>query len=218
MMFGKLENNILIIAQNPVVNDGRRIYNPSAEVLLELGYKPIVNTDCPNDNKIYKEKPTDSGTHITIEWEEDYATEAEEKTRPLTESEVSRMLLTQQVNSLSVNDNTALRMKGFYPEWATGISYEPGFKVRYNSKLWRTIQAHTSQAGWEPENTPSLWEQINETHEGTIDDPIPYDGNMVLAAGLYYYQNHAIYLCNRDSGNPVYHPLSDLVGLYVEVV
>ncbi len=140
-----------------------------------------------------------------------------ERTRPLTIEEVTSMLIHQQINTLTVDDNTALRMKDFYPEWTTGVAYEPGFKVRYNNKLWRVIQAHTSQTTWEPENVASLWEQINETHEGTIDDPIPYDGNMTLAAGKYYYQNNMIYLCNRDSGNPVYHALFDLVGLYVEV-
>ena len=41
-----------------------------------------------------------------------------ERTRPLTESEVSRMLISQQINTLTVDDNTALRMVEFYPEWA----------------------------------------------------------------------------------------------------
>jgi hypothetical protein len=108
-------------------------------------------------------------------------------------------------------------MKDFYPDWQSGVAYEPGFKVRYGGKLWRVIQAHTSQTTWEPENTPSLWEQINETHAGTIDDPIPYEGNMALIAGKYYYEDNAIYLCTRDTGNPVYHALSELVGHYVEV-
>ena len=67
------------------------------------------------------------------------------------------------------------------------------------------------------ENAASLWEVINETHSGTEDDPIPYDGNMALTAGLYYTQSGKTYLCNRDTGNPVYHALSELVGLYVEV-
>lgn len=49
-------------------------------------------------------------------------------------------------------------------------------------------------------------------------DPIPYDGNMVLTAGLYYHQDYVIYRCIQDTVNPVYHPLSELVGLYVEVV
>ena len=141
-----------------------------------------------------------------------------EKSRPLTENEVLAMLIPQQINTLLVDDNTALRMMTFYPEWAEGNAYEAGFKVQYNGKLWRVVQAHTSLAGWEPEHAAALWEQINETHAGTVDDPIPYEGNMVLEAGKYYMQDYVIYLCTRDTINPVYNPLSELVGLYVETV
>ena len=144
--------------------------------------------------------------------------EIEERTRPMSADEVLTMLIPQQINSLSVDDNTALRMKNFYPEWTSGTAYEPGFKVRRNGKLWRARQAHTAQVGWEPENAASLWEEINEVHDGTIDDPIPYDGNMALEQGKYYYQDNAIYLCIRDTVNPVYHPLSQLIGIYVEEV
>lgn len=136
--------------------------------------------------------------------------------RRMTESEVLDMLIPQQINTLTVDDNTALRMLDFYPEWAADMAYTVGYKVRRNGKLWRVVQAHTAQIGWEPENAASLWEQINETHAGTIDDPIPYSGNMALTAGLYYVQDWVIYKCTRDTGNPVYHALSDLVGLYVE--
>lgn len=142
--------------------------------------------------------------------------EAQEKSRPLTEAEVSRMLITAQINTLSVDDNTSLRMKEFYPEWAVNTAYSVGFKVQRNGKLWRVLQAHTSQTGWEPENVPSLWEQINEIHAGTLEDPIPYEGNMALENGKYYIQGGMIYLCNRDTVNPVYNALSELVGLYVE--
>ena len=140
----------------------------------------------------------------------------EEASRPLRSEEVLAMLIPQQINTLAVDDNTALRMLAFYPEWAAGAAYTVGHKVRRNGKLWRVVQAHTSQEGWEPENAASLWEQINETHAGTMDDPIPYSGNMALTNGLYYMQNWVIYKCTRDTGNPVYHALSDLVGLYVE--
>lgn len=50
-----------------------------------------------------------------------------------------------------------------------------------------------------------------------LADPIPYSGNMNLTAGLYYIQDDVIYLCNRNTGQPVYNALSELVGLYVEV-
>lgn len=141
-----------------------------------------------------------------------------EKSRSLTEPEVSRMLITAQINTLAVDDNTALRMADFYPEWAENTAYTVGYKVRRNGKLWRVVQAHTSLTGWEPENAPSLWEQINETHDGSLEDPIPYNGNMALVNGLYYTQDWEIYRCVRDTVNPVYNTLSELVGLYVERV
>lgn len=118
----------------------------------------------------------------------------------------------------SLDDATALTAVRLYPEWATDTHYPKGHKVQRSGKLWRVIQEHTSQNGWEPENAASLWEQINETHAGTADDPIPYDGNMALENGKYYIQNGVVYLCNRDTVNPVYNALADLVGIYVEVL
>lgn len=143
--------------------------------------------------------------------------EAAERHRHLTESEVTRLLITQQINTLSVDDNTAMRMLEFYPEWASGMDYSTGYKVQRGGKLWRCVQAHNSQAGWEPENAPALWTEICETHAGTLNDPIPYDGNMALENGKYYIQDYVIYRCTRDTVNPVYNPLAELVGLYVEV-
>ena len=144
--------------------------------------------------------------------------EIAERRRPMTEQEVSRLMIAQNINTLTVDDGTALRMKEFYPEWVVGASYEMGFKVRHRGKLWRVRQAHTSLTGWEPENAPALWEQINEVYEGTVDDPIPYGGNMALEQGKYYIQDNVIYLCDRDTVNPVYQPLRELVGLYVKEV
>ena len=139
-----------------------------------------------------------------------------ERTRPLTAEEVTAMLIRQQINSLAVDDNTALQMREFYPEWAAGVDYTAGYKVQYGGRLWRCVQAHTSQTGWEPENAPALWTEICETHAGTLTDPIPYSGNMALESGKYYSQSGAVYLCTRDTVNPVYNALADLVGIYVE--
>ena len=144
--------------------------------------------------------------------------EATERTRPLTAEEVTAMLIKQQINTLNVDDNTALRMTAFYPEWAENTEYTTGYKVQHSGRLWRCLQAHTSQAGWEPENAASLWTEICESHAGTLEDPIPYNGNMALESGKYYSQNSKIYHCTRDTVNPVYNALSELVGLYVEEV
>lgn len=63
-----------------------------------------------------------------------------------------------------------------------------------------------------------FWAVVDEEHAGTASDPIPYDGNMALVNGLYYTQDGVVYKCTRDTGTPVYAPLRDLVGLYVEEV
>ena len=66
--------------------------------------------------------------------------------------------------------------------------------------------------------TESLFSLVDETHSGTIDDPIPYEKNMEIFEGLHYIQNGILYLCFRSSGQPLYHDLANLVGVYVEVV
>lgn len=165
-----------------------------------------------------------NGELVELTSDEIFAMEAEatkfevtERTHPLTADEVTRLLIAQQINTLEVDDNTALRMKDFYPVWAKNTAYAAGYKVQYNGKLWRCKDpGHTSQAGWEPSiNTASLWEEICESHDGTLEDPIPYDGNMALESGKYYIQDYVIYLCTRDTVNPVYNPLAELVGIYV---
>ena len=167
--------------------------------------------------KLVDNKYTDMSTEEKLQ-HESYATT--ENTRPLTTDEVTRLLITQQINTLTVDDNTALRMLEFYPEWAAGVDYPAGYKVQRGGKLWRCKEpGHTSQSGWEPStDTASLWDRIDETHDGTLYDPIPYDGNMALTAGLYYIQDGVTYLCNRDTGIAVYNALSELVGIYVEAV
>lgn len=168
------------------------------------------------ENGIYRDMTHDE---LVAMQSEAARAEAQERTRPLTESEVSRLLIAQQINSLTVDDQTAVRMTAFYPEWVSGQSYTAGYKVQHNGRLWRCIQAHTSQDSWAPStDTASLWERIDETHTGDQYDPIPYEGNMALTAGLYYTHGGVTYLCNRDTGIAVYNALSELVGLYVEAI
>lgn len=118
----------------------------------------------------------------------------------------------------SLDDNTALRMVTFYPDWVEGFAYSDGFKVRFGDGLWKCLQAHTAQVGWEPEAVPALWERVCESHAGTEDDPVPYGPGMALEEGKFYHQEFVIYRCIRSTGAPVYHDLSELVDIYVEEV
>lgn len=151
--------------------------------------------------------------------------EAAEKHRPLTESEITEMFIRQQINTIDVDDKTALRMMQYYPKWAelcekSVTADKTGYKFTYGGNLYKTAQAgYTFVSYYVPGvGTESLFEKIDEQHDGSKYDPIPYDGNMTLTAGLYYTQGGVLYLCTRDTGSPVYNALAELVGLYVDVV
>lgn len=47
--------------------------------------------------------------------------------------------------------------------WAVGTYYRIGEYVVYNGTLYRTLQAHTSQADWLPDRTPSLYTVAKNT-------------------------------------------------------
>ena len=133
-----------------------------------------------------------------------------------------RPYIEQAVQSLP--DADGLKAKALYPRWEKlvqlgSVESEAGYRFTYNGDLYKCVNANpTFQADWIPGNgTASLYIRIDEAHAGTLADPIPYDGNMELKAGLYYTQSGVTYLCNRNTGQPVYNSLAELVGLYVEM-
>ena len=120
---------------------------------------------------------------------------------------------------ISLTDEDALEAVDLFPKWEIDITYAVNERVSYNDVLYRCEQEHTSQADWTPDITPALWTQVALPGEGEdADHPIPYNNNMALEEGKYYSQNGVVYRCIRDTINPVYNNLADLVGIYVEVV
>ena len=127
--------------------------------------------------------------------------------------------------SQSLDDAVALTAVELFPQWAQLVTnskqVEKGFRFQHDNKLYRTEQPeYTFVEHYVPGSagTESLFSKVDETHAGTMDDPIPYEKNMEVYKGLYYSQYDVVYLCIRDSGQPLYHDLSALVGSYVEVV
>ena len=51
--------------------------------------------------------------------------------------------------------------------WQPGLSVQIGDVYSYAGFLWRCIQAHTTQTGWEPDKVPALWRKIEIIYEDT---------------------------------------------------
>lgn len=120
--------------------------------------------------------------------------------------------------------------KDFAPKWGEDDGFKEGDVVAkgsfftYGGKLYAVQQEHTILPHYYPsKDTAALYVEVTPDYTeegeeyGTLENPIPYEGNMVIENGKYYSQDGVTYLCTRDSINPIYHPLSALVGQYVEV-
>lgn len=124
----------------------------------------------------------------------------------------------------SLEDAVAITAVELFPYWKQlvreGKTAQKGFRFQHEGQLYRTEQPnYTFVAHYVPGSagTESLFSRVDEAHAGTLDDPIPYERNMEIYEGLYYVQNDVVYKCIRDSGAPLYHDLSALVAIYVEV-
>ena len=121
------------------------------------------------------------------------------------------------------DDENAVKVIDLYPAWKESIAVAVGERYQYNGRLYKVVQAHTTQADWTPDITPSLWVVIDVEHSGTLEDPIPAVASMEYIKGKYYIENGTIYLMNRqgmaDGESIVLHYTpSQLVGQYFEVV
>ena len=74
-----------------------------------------------------------------------------------------RALIEKSVESLP--DTEALDCVTLFPEWAVGVTYVVDERVGYNEKLYRVVQAHTSQANWTPDVTPALFTEVAQPGE-----------------------------------------------------
>ena len=128
-----------------------------------------------------------------------------------------------QKGAQSLTDEEALEVKGIYEQWEKlcerGETVKKGYIFAHGADLYR-VEQHEYTFVWHyvpgSVGTESLFSHVDEEHKGTLADPIPYNGNMALENGKYYMQDYVVYLCIRDTVNPVYNPLPELVGLYVE--
>ncbi|MGN0442905.1 MAG: carbohydrate-binding protein [Acutalibacteraceae bacterium] len=117
-----------------------------------------------------------------------------------------------------VDDSTAAKAGELFDRWKEDEAVEVGDRRYYppTGRLYKAIQAHTTQEDWTPDITPALWAVIDVTHAGTLDDPIPAAVNMEYISGLYYLDptDSKIYLCNRSTGIAVAYLPHELVGHY----
>ena len=122
--------------------------------------------------------------------------------RELTEEELRAPAVDQAIGYLM--DEQAVTVKDLYNEYdPNGVSYKTGDRKTYNDILYKCLQDHISQPGWEPGVAPSLWVALESGSEaGTLEDPIPVPDTVTTSGmeyeyGKYYKEGDTVYLCQR---------------------
>ena len=75
------------------------------------------------------------------------------------EATTLRAILNEKATTFT--DEEALNNMIYFARWQEGVAYKVDDRIRYNEKLYKCVQAHTSQSDWTPTATPALWVAIS---------------------------------------------------------
>ena len=67
--------------------------------------------------------------------------------------------------AVSLPDEDALDAPEMYPHWREYMALAVNDRIYYHDKLYRVVQAHTTQAGWEPDIAPALFTEVAKPGE-----------------------------------------------------
>ena len=108
----------------------------------------------------------------------------------------------------SLDDNDAVKAVKLFPRWDEhiGEAVTPGQRMSDEDadgvlRLYKVREGkgHTTQEDWKPCLTPAMWAVVDETHAGTLEDPIPAARGMEYEYGKYYLdgEDGKTYKCER---------------------
>ena len=193
-MYGKLVDGVL---QTPPVEISRNI-----KQMKDAGYKPVIDSkpgyEVETQDAVFVDY-IDTGMYIRAMYEI-VEIEPTEEEQIIEQTNKAMELLNINFNGLlpNLSDEQALQVPLMFPKWQVGKAYAVGERVLYLGVLYKVIQAHTSQAGWEPDIAPSLFaknlivkdeegEQVDIPEWVQPDSTNPYMiGDKVIFGGKVY--------------------------------
>lgn len=82
-----------------------------------------------------------------------------------------------------LTDEEALEGATLFPAWEPAGQYTAGQRVREDGILYRCLQDHQAQAGWNPGSAPSLWARVLIEDPDVVPDWVQPDSTNPYAKG-----------------------------------
>lgn len=80
-------------------------------------------------------------------------------------SETSGLMFVTLAEGGQIDHATAAEHTELFAPWACPVNYTTGQIRQHGGRLYKCLQGHTSQEGWQPDAAPSLWVQIADPAE-----------------------------------------------------
>lgn len=158
-----IDNSTIEIA--PLKKDGIVGFCYNKELCLKDGYdKLLILSEQKSDYYIYKVEG-----NLIIQ-EPDLARILEKELVKAHKKAIEDYKEKQVLSKVqALDDAKALDNMSVFPLWKVGISVDVGDKYQYITgtevRLYKAVQAHTTQTDWAPESTPALWTRIGYENE-----------------------------------------------------
>lgn len=98
-------------------------------------------------------------------------------------TETGGLMFVTMAEAGSIDVATAAEHAELFAEWSYPIAYKEGQIRRYGGKLYRCVQAHTSQEDWNPEDAASMWAVTADPAEEWPAWSAPVGAHDAYAAG-----------------------------------
>lgn len=98
----------------------------------------------------------------------------------------------------SLDDSDALDGVELFERWHPGMELTMNQRISHEEKLYRVVQAHTAQEGWEPDKTPALFTEVAKPGEIPVWKQ-PTGQQDAYAKGDKVRHNDKIWQSNTDS-------------------
>ena len=121
------------------------------------------------------------------------------KEQVIAQSAVASIAFVALAESGKIDEVTASEHAELFAEWAYPIAYTVGQLRCYNGKLYKCVQAHTSQADWTPDTSASLWSVAADPAEEWPAWSQPVGAHDAYAKGARVRHNGKHWTSNVDS-------------------
>lgn len=108
--------------------------------------------------------------------------------------------------SQTMTDEDALTAIDLFAAWTAGKAYAVDERCRYDGKLYRVVQAHTSQDDWTPDKVPALFAEVSLDEWPQWKQPTGSSDAYNKGDKVTYNNQHYISLIDGNVWSPAAYP------------